>query len=231
MKEKINILIYEKNLKLNQILKEQITKLNIDNIYKITNENEFQKKLESIEVKILIINLNDLNQNTKNIIENNKINNNIKNILVYYDKKHSYLSLNINEIIVLEKPFKIIYILNEIKKLFFSKVIEDTCILLTEHLKFLPFEKVLINIKTKNKQHLTEKENKLLLHLYTNKNTEITKDDLLNMIWGITESINTHTIETHIYRLKQKLYKVEPMLSFLISNNNGLYSMQFKNDL
>ena len=95
-----------------------------------------------------------------------------------------------------------------------------------KNLKFLPYEKVLINLNTKNKEHLTEKENKLLLYLYSNKNIEITKNDLLSSIWGLTKSVNTHTLETHIYRLKQKLYKLEPNLSFSLSNHNGLYSFQ-----
>ena len=96
-----------------------------------------------------------------------------------------------------------------------------------KHLKFLPYEKVLVNLKTQQKEHLTEKENKLLFYLYDNKNIEITKNVLLSSIWGISESINTHTLETHIYRLKQKLYKLEPKSPFLLTNNNGLYSFKF----
>jgi len=97
-----------------------------------------------------------------------------------------------------------------------------------EHLKFLPYEKVLINLKTKNKEHLTEKENKLLYYLYSNKNSEIKKNDLLNEIWGVSESLNTHTLETHLYRLRRKLYKAAPELSFLLSNGNGSYTLKFK---
>ena len=231
MKEKNTILIYEKDLKLNQILKEQISKLNTGKIYDITDEKKLQNLLESINVNILILNLNQLNENIKNIIENHKFNKSINNLLGYYNKNISYSAINENEITVLEKPFKIIEIVNAIEKLLNPKTLENSSILLMNHLKFLPYEKVLINLKTKNKEHLTEKENKLLLHFYINKNIEITKNNLLNVIWGISENINTHTLETHIYRLKQKLYNVEPQLSFQLSNNNGLYAMQFKDDL
>ena len=55
----------------------------------------------------------------------------------------------------------------------------------------------------------------------------MTKNDLLSSIWGVSESINTHTLETHIYRLKKKLQKLDPASSFLLTNNNGLYSFQF----
>jgi DNA-binding response OmpR family regulator len=231
VKEKNTILIYEKDLKLNQILKEQISKLNTGKIYDITDEKKLQNLFESIKVNILILNLNHLNENIKNIIENHKLNKSINNLLGYYNKNISYSAINENEITVLEKPFKIIEIVNAIEKLLNPKILENSSILLMNHLKFLPYEKVLINLKTKNKEHLTEKENKLLLHFYINKNIEITKINLLNLIWGISESINTHTLETHIYRLKQKLYKIEPQLSFQLSNDNGVYAMQFKDDI
>ena len=96
------------------------------------------------------------------------------------------------------------------------------------HLKFLPYEKVLVNLKTRKKEHLTEKENKLLFYLYNNKNIEITKNDLLSAIWGVSESINTHTLETHMYRLKQKFHKIEPKLSLILLNQNGLYGMSLE---
>ena len=95
------------------------------------------------------------------------------------------------------------------------------------HLKFLPRERSLLNLKTQNKEHLTEKENQLLFYFYANKNIEITRNNLLNTIWGLSDTINTHTLETHIYRLKLKLNKLEPNLSFSLSNQNGLYLMQF----
>ena len=68
----------------------------------------------------------------------------------------------------------------------------------------------------------------MLFYLYTNKNIEITKNHLLNEIWGVSNNINTHTLETHVYRLRQKLYKLAPELSFLLSNENGSYTMKFE---
>ncbi|MDA9882517.1 hypothetical protein N9D25_01600, partial [Alphaproteobacteria bacterium] len=80
---------------------------------------------------------------------------------------------------MLEKPFKIVHLVNELEKLSSLKSNEHSKTLLVEHLKLIPYEKVIINLKTKNKEHLTEKENKLLFYLCTNKNIEITKNDLL----------------------------------------------------
>ena len=46
---------------------------------------------------------------------------------------------------------------------------------------------------------------------------------MLINVWGINDNINTHTLETHLYRLKQKLYKLEPELIFSLINQNGNY--------
>ena len=52
---------------------------------------------------------------------------------------------------------------------------------------------------------LTEKEVSLLVFLDKEKGDPISRDDLLKKVWGYGEGITTHTIETHIYKLKQKL--------------------------
>ena len=228
MEEKFILLIYEKELKLNQILQEQISNLNIYEVYGVTDEKNLLELLEQMNTSILVLNLNKLNESLKNIILNHKFYNRINKILGYYNKNNYQLDINKEEITALEKPFKIVHLVDELEKLSNLKIQEYPTTLLMEHLKFLPYEKVLINLKTKNKEHLTEKENKLLYYLYSNKNSEIKKNDLLNEIWGVSESLNTHTLETHLYRLRQKLCKAAPELSFLLSNGNGSYTLKFK---
>ena len=96
-----------------------------------------------------------------------------------------------------------------------------------DHLIFSPSKKIISNIKVKHTEHLTEKENNLLIYFYNNKNIEIPKKDLLTNIWGVSNEINTHTLETHIYRLKQKLSKLDQNLSFSLTNKNGLYCLKY----
>ena len=96
-----------------------------------------------------------------------------------------------------------------------------------KHIEYLPNKKTLFNSRTNVTIHLTEKENYLLSYLYNKRYVELSKYDLLIKIWGVNEGINTHTLETHIYRLKQKLFKLEPNLSFSLINNNGLYSIKY----
>ena len=228
MEENFVIIIYEKEVKLNQILKEQVSKLKSYQIYKVTDEKKLIELFESQIINVLILNLNELNENLKKIILDYRLNNRIENLICYYNRNNFYLNIKETEITVLEKPFKIISLVNKLEQLLDPKTYGNSNILLMNHIKFLPYEKVLINLKTKKNEHLTEKENKLLFYLHSNKNIEITKNDLLNSIWGVSESLNTHTLETHIYRLKQKINKLDPKLSFLLSNQKGLYVMQLK---
>ena len=92
----------------------------------------------------------------------------------------------------------------------------------------LPSLKTISNLQTNYTEHLTEKENNLLIYLYNKKNEEVLKKDLLIKIWGFSEKINTHTLETHIYRLKQKLNKIDKNLSLSLRNRNGLYYLEDK---
>ena len=227
MEEKSVIVIYEKEIKLNQILKEQLSIKGIYQIHEATDEKDLIELIERLTINILILNLNNISEDFKNIFENYNLNNKVTKLLGYYDRNHSYFNMTEKQITLLEKPFKVSHLLKELEKLLSRKTYQNSDIFLMNDLKFLPYEKLLINLNSKNKEHLTEKENKLLLYFCSNKNIELTKKDLLSSIWGVSESINTHTLETHIYRLKQKLIKLEPKSSFLLLNNNGLYSFQF----
>ena len=52
---------------------------------------------------------------------------------------------------------------------------------------------------------LTDKEVEILIALYDVKGRSIAKQDLLGLVWGYVEGLETHTLETHIYRLRQKI--------------------------
>ena len=229
MEDRVSILIYEKNTKLNLILKEQILKLSVYEVHSVVNQIKFLELLESASIDVLILNFNDLSPEVESAIEKSIMKNNFGFILGYYSKNYTHLSIEKIPIKILKKPFKIREFLRELDRLFTSKFLKTTEIFFMYHLKFLPYQRVLINEKTKQKQYLTEKENNLLFYFYNNKNIEIAKNDLLSEIWGVSKNINTHTLETHIYRLKQKLQKIEPNLSFSLLNQNGLYAMHFEN--
>ena len=224
MKKNISILIFEKEFFLNSIIEEQLSK--IDN-YQITLVDDNKKLFEIIMKNFFdvgIINLDDSKDETLNLIKIFKDKNDHKNLIIYHDELTKYNAyINENNIIYLIKPFKLNTLFNYIIDILNNEENNKTIIYLMEHLIFYPVKKIIYNDKKETKEHLTEKETDLLEYLIKNKNSEILKKNLLISIWGIDKNINTHTLETHLYRLKQKLYKLEPNLTFSLINQNGKY--------
>lgn len=74
--------------------------------------------------------------------------------------------------------------------------------------------KTLTHIESGQIINLTEKEASILKFLYNNREGGVSKKELLEHVWGYGEGITTHTLETHIYRLRQKISLIdkEPLL-------------------
>ena len=69
---------------------------------------------------------------------------------------------------------------------------------------------------------LTEKEIEIILYLSSTK-TEFDVADLQKNIWGYSENMETHTVETHIYRLRKKIDDKFNDQSFILSLKNGYF--------
>ena len=76
------------------------------------------------------------------------------------------------------------------------------------NLSFVPANKMLHEIGSDRMQALTEKEATILKFLYWAFPNDVTKDELLAEVWGFQNSVSTHTLETHIYRLRQKISRL-----------------------
>ena len=69
---------------------------------------------------------------------------------------------------------------------------------------------------------LTEKEVQLL-ELLLNKKKSVSKDDILSSVWNYASDADTHTIETHIYRLRKKIFDKFKDDKFILNNKDGYY--------
>lgn len=76
---------------------------------------------------------------------------------------------------------------------------------------------------------LTEKESSLLHTLANTHPTAITRETLLNEVWGVGSEMDTHTLETHIYRLRGKLAGLTPPAGDILTQN-GAYLLDFTAD-
>ena len=68
---------------------------------------------------------------------------------------------------------------------------------------------------------LTEKEGALFSNLLDNIDIPIQREQLLSDIWGYSEAVDSHTLETHIYRLRNKLKQVEIPYDILATEEGG----------
>ena len=71
---------------------------------------------------------------------------------------------------------------------------------------------------------LTEKETNILKYLYRAGGKAVARDELLEEVWGYNSGVTTHTLETHVYRLRQKIEPVKGEASLLLTQPGG-YSL------
>ena len=128
------------------------------------------------------------------------------------------LTIEANEYII--KPFKYPELLKSIElHLRQFQRTEDTQYNLGAYL-FKPNSKILEADGNKSIR-LTEKENDILKFLYQNLETIVSREILLHEVWGYNSKVTTHTLETHIYRLRQKI-EIDPANAcFLITEIGG----------
>jgi DNA-binding response OmpR family regulator len=84
---------------------------------------------------------------------------------------------------------------------------------------FRPSAKILIDPEGK-KIRLTEKETNILKFLYRSGDT-VARETLLHEVWGYNPAVTTHTLETHIYRLRQKIEEMPGQAQILITESGG----------
>ena len=87
-------------------------------------------------------------------------------------------------------------------------------------LNFVPANKILYKIGCARIQALTEKETKILQVLHSAFPESVTKGELLTEVWGMRDGLTTHTLETHIYRLRQKIGRMTET-PIVITTENG----------
>jgi DNA-binding response OmpR family regulator len=86
---------------------------------------------------------------------------------------------------------------------------------------FRPSAKLLTDTDGKRKIRLTEKETAILKYLFRAGDQPTARDLLLNEVWGYNAAVTTHTLETHVYRLRQKIESDPSKAEILITEPGG----------
>jgi hypothetical protein len=193
------------------MIKQNIFIINFDSLYEILDEIKDNLSFDIVKFKNIEDFLNTVNSNPNNLLIALKLNEksllnkgvNNKNILCFDD-----LPLSINKVIE--------FINIKLIKLRFNhqSKININQYELNINSKFL--SKGLSNLK------LTEKEMEIILYLNDSKK----KHDVLDLqknIWEYSAEMETHTVETHIYRLRKKISDKFNDENFILSDKNGYF--------
>lgn len=86
---------------------------------------------------------------------------------------------------------------------------------------FQPAAKLLLDEERNQKIRLTEKETAILKYLYRAGDKVIARDTLLGEVWGYNAGVTTHTLETHVYRLRQKVERDPGNAQILVTEPGG----------
>ncbi|GGC38578.1 DNA-binding response regulator [Siccirubricoccus deserti] len=89
---------------------------------------------------------------------------------------------------------------------------------------FRPSARLLLEPARNRKVRLTDKESNILKFLYRAGGRPVPRQILLNEVWGYNSAVTTHTLETHIYRLRQKI-EPDPSRARLLLTEGGGYKL------
>ena len=160
----------------------------------------------------------DLNFNIIFVDSENSLNeqvSNLNNYLVITNKNH----LDINNQFVLDKiPINIFQLIEKINIEFLKiQFNSQSKVKVNNYIIDLNSREMLINNK---KLKLTEKEINTIIYLSKSKKP-VSIDELQEKVWSYQSDMETHTVETHIYRLRKKIFNTFNNNEFIISKKNG----------
>ena len=129
------------------------------------------------------------------------------------------LDAGANDYIV--KPFRLGVLLARLRALIRQHERSDDAVFTIRPYTFQPSNKLLINNEDEKKVRLTDKETAILKYLYRSGDKVVSRDVLLDEVWGYNASVTTHTLETHVYRLRQKIEENPSSARILITEPGG----------
>ena len=122
------------------------------------------------------------------------------------------------------KPFKFSVLLARIRAHLRSHEASEDAVYRIGPYEFRPAMRLLLD-EAQKKIRLTDKETSILRYLYRSGEKPVGREELLREVWGYNANVTTHTLETHIYRLRQKIEPDAQSPKLLITETGG-YRLQ-----
>ena len=122
------------------------------------------------------------------------------------------------------KPFRLGVLLARLRAHTHQYERSDDAVFTIGPYTFQPSNKLLVHNTDEKKVRLTDKETAILKFLYRSGNKVVSRDVLLDEVWGYNPGVTTHTLETHVYRLRQKI-EADPSNAMILITEPGGYRL------
>ncbi len=150
----------------------------------------------------------------------------VKSPIVLLEKNVEGLGENGDLVFLVEKPFRLNEFLNNLRSCINKFENSSDAYLTFNNYELHPLAKEILNLRNNELIKLTEKVVAVIKYLYKAKDKIVSKTDLLQDVWDYNAEVSTHTIETHIYRLRQKVEHDDVDAQLIITENGG-YKLKF----
>ncbi len=122
------------------------------------------------------------------------------------------------------KPFRLNLLLARLRSQLRQHEQSEDAVFTIGPYTFQPATKMLTDVATEKQIRLTEKETAILKFLFRSGDKVVSRETLLNEVWGYNAGVTTHTLETHVYRLRQKI-ETDPSKAQLLVTETGGYKL------
>ena len=216
------ILIVESNSLFSATLCQQLALEGFNNVVEIGLLADLDDTLGDWDPDLVLLSIQMLDGDSVDICQKLRSDGFFKSIIMLIPKGAedaiaSVLEAGANNYVI--KPVRIVELIALIRSQLFQPRVFDDMQFEIGNLSFVPANKMLYDIGSDSVQTLTEKETTILKFLYQAFPSDISKAHMLAEVWGFQNTVSTHTLETHIYRLRQKISQLTDKPLVLTTEN------------
>jgi DNA-binding response OmpR family regulator len=180
-----------------------------------------QLKLEHVDLVVLDVNLPDMDgREACKIMRRNGYKGPVIMLTAQGSDSDQILGLDSGANDYVTKPFRFAVLLARIRSHLRQHEQSEDAVYKIGPYTFKPAAKLLVKDDNK-KVRLTEKETAIVKFLYRASEQIVNRETLLHDVWGYNASVSTHTLETHIYRLRQKIERDPSHAEILVTEGGG----------
>ena len=221
-----SILLISQDLDLSELVSEQIERQLGAGVSTVLSADAAQEKIHRAAFDIIIIDEAIEGIGIKDFCDSLYRSNQVHSIILLASALDSRITVPLESIVddYIRKPFKLASLIVLIKSRLTRFAVTNAPTFQIGRFDYFASRWVLVERSTNQIIRLTEKEAEILEYLENSSSAVVSRDELLIEVWGYNSGVTTHTVETHIYRLRQKL-EIDPTNAQCLVTAPGGYQL------